>query len=33
MANLENTWLGKIDADSFTPAEPDPSRILPEIGS
>ncbi|MDG2336137.1 MAG: hypothetical protein P8Q97_18180 [Myxococcota bacterium] len=33
MENLEDIWLDKIDADAFTPAEPDPNRILPEIGS
>jgi len=33
MENLENTWLKKIDADAFAPAQPDPNRILPEIGS
>jgi len=31
--DIEATWLKEFDAQAFAPAEPDPGRILPEIGS
>ncbi len=31
--DIEATWLKEFDAQAFAPAEPDPERILPEIGS
>ena len=33
MEMLESTWLDEFDQNSFAPGEPDPQRILPEIGS